>query len=181
MNSSNNDLKYVNVNKDNFLIAYHIQKEIWPNEVDYHNFYEKANESSPDVASFIIYYQDTPIGITGTYIEDFDDESIWLDWFGILPSYRRRGFGKTVLLDTIRYCQSLDKYLYFRLDTNYWENRPAIYLYDSVMDLREDYTVEDTKTEKHQYLIYTYNLKRTKDTKPWDNRYIGLVEHYHDL
>lgn len=181
MNSSNIYLKYVSLDKDNFLIAYNIQKEIWPNEADYNNFYDKAINPVLGDSSFIVYYKNEAIGVTGTYLEDIDNESIWLDWFGILPDYRSLGLGKTILLDTIRYCQNFDKYLYFRLDTTYWESRPAICLYDKVMDLKEEYTVEDTDIRKNNYLIYTYNLKRSDYTKPWNNRYLGLREYYDEL
>lgn len=181
MHSSNSDIRYISVDKDNFELAYNIQKEIWPDDPDYNNFYEKANDSTLEVTSFIVYYKDEAIGITGTYLEDIDDESIWLDWFGILPTYRCNGLGKTILLDTIKYCQNFNQYLYFRLDTTYWDKRPAIYLYDLVMDLREEYTIEDTETKKHNYLIYTYDLKKTGYIKPWNNRYLGLVNYYENL
>lgn len=180
MKSSNEQIQYVEVDQDNLEIAYEIQKTIWASEPDYQSFYRKI--AYPDIYEkfFIVYFDNQPIGITGTYIEDFDSESIWLDWYGILPEYRGNGYGKTILLDTICYCQNFNDFSYLRLDTTYWENRPAIFLYDKVMDLKEDYTIEDTKTEKHGYLIYTYNLKRTGYTKPWNNRFIGLVEHYNE-
>lgn len=180
MKSSNEQIQYVEVDQDNLEIAYEIQKTIWTSEPDYQSFYRKI--AYPDIYEkfFIVYFDNQPIGITGTYTEDFDLESIWLDWYGILPEYRGNGYGKIILLDTIRYCREFKQFLYFRLDTTYWENRPAVCLYDKVMDLKEDYTIEDTETEKHGYLIYTYNLKRTGYTKPWNNRFIGLVEHYNE-
>lgn len=178
MKSSNEEIKYVEITRDNFELAYEIQKTIWPNDPDYQGFYHKAIDPQPYDSCFLVYMKDTPIGITGTYIEDFDSESIWLDWYGILPEYRGNGYGKTILLDTICYCQNFNDFSYLRLDTTYWENRPAVFLYDKVMDLKEDYTIEDTETKKYGYLIYTYNLKRTGYTKPWNNRFIGLVEHY---
>lgn len=38
----------------------------------------------------------------------------------VLPEYRRKGYGKKVLLDTIHYCKKLNKYNYFRVDTTYY-------------------------------------------------------------
>lgn len=178
MISSNDEIKYVKIDVSNFKLAYQIQKSIWPEDPDYQDFYDKVIDDSSYDACFLVYLNDNLIGITGTYVEDFDSESIWLDWFGILPEYRGKGYGRLVLLDTIHYCQEFNRFLYFRLDTTYWENRLAIGLYDKVMDLREEYTREDTDDIKHEYLIYTYNLKRTNYTKPWNNRFIGLNEYY---
>ena len=62
-------------------------------------------------------------------------------------------------------CKNLKKYEYFRLDTTYYENRPALYLYDAVMDLREDYTTEDTDTIKNNFIIYTYGLNKKAEIK----------------
>lgn len=178
MKSSSDKIKYVKMDDSNFELAYQIQKTIWPNEPDYQVFYDNAMNPLPYDACFLVYIDDKLIGITGTYVENFDSESIWLDWFGILPEYRGNGYGEIILLDTIRYCQSFEKFDYFRLDTTYWEGRPAIGLYDKIMDLKEKYTRENTEEIDHGYLIYTYNLKRTNYTRPWDNRFIGLVDYY---
>ena len=88
MVSQNKELKYVQVTNENFEIAYNIQKEQWKNEADKENFIDKANSFKTDNISFIVYYKDIPIGITGVYTEDIDKDSIWLDWFCVLPEYR---------------------------------------------------------------------------------------------
>ena len=178
MKSSNVKIKYVRLDESNFEQAYQIQKLIWPDDPDYQCFYDKATELSTYDTCFLVYLGSDLIGLTGTYIEDFDSETIWLDWYGILPEYRGNGYGETILLDTIGYCQSFEIFDYFRLDTTYWEGRPAIRLYDKIMDMKERYTREDTDEVDHHYLIYTYNLKRTTYTKPWNNRFIGLVDYY---
>ena len=154
MESSNEQVRYVEVNQDNLKIAYEIQKIIWPREPDYQSFHRKI--VNPDIYEkvFIVYFHNH----TGIYTEDFGSESIWLDWYGILPEYRGNGYGKIILFDTICYCRKFKQFLYFRLDTTYWENRPAIYLYDKVMGLKEEYTIEDTETKKYGYLIYSYDL-----------------------
>lgn len=171
-------IKYFKVNKDNFEIAYDIQKQIWKDEPDYENFKNKSQSNDISNISWIILYNNEPIGISGVYTEDFDKETIWLDWYGVLPKYRNKGFGKKILLDTIDYCKKLNKYEYLRLDTTYWEERPAIYLYDSVMTFKEKYTVEDIDFS-HNWWIYTYSLNGKQEF--WNNRYIGLSEHYDKL
>lgn len=170
------ELKYEQVTLENIEIAFQIQKEIWPDDPDYNDFLDKANHSKDDNVSWLVYYEHHPIGITGVYVEDIDNETIWLDWYGILPKYRQKGLGKKILIDTIEYCKNLNKYQYFRLDTTYYENRPALFLYDKIMDLKEEYTVEDTEKKKNNFLIYTYVLNGK--LKPWNNRYLGLRAYY---
>lgn len=175
MKDKENKLNYVKVSKDNYEIAYNIQKQIWADEPDYENFKNKSESNELDNISWIVFYNNEPIGITGVFTEDFDLETIWLDWYGVLPEYRKNGFGRKILLDTIEYCKNLNKYEYLRLDTTYWDGRPAISLYDSVMTFKEKYTIEDEETS-HNWWIYTYSLNGKN--KLWDNRYIGLSEYY---
>ena len=169
-------LHYEKIDKDIIDIAYKIQKNIWPEDPDYNCFLDKIENPRDDNISWLVYDNENIIGITGVYIEDEDKESIWLDWFAVLPQYRKKGYGEKILLDTIDYCKKLNKYFYFRIDTTYYENRPALFLYDKVMDLREEYTAEDTNEKKYNYLIYTYGLRGK--IKPWNNRYLGLSEYY---
>lgn len=156
--------------------AFKIQKETWPEDQDYEDLYDKAMHPKDDNCFFLVYDKEVLIGITGVDVYDKYPDSIWMDWFTILPTYRRKGYGKKVLLDTILYCKQLNKYDYFRLDTTYYENRPALFLYDQVMHLREEYTKEDTEECKNQFLIYTYSFH--DKIEPWNNRYLGLKEYY---
>ena len=172
------NLKYEIVTTENIDIAFEIQKELWPEEPDYNNFLTKSQNYRDYKVSFIVYKDNLPIGITGVFVEEIDKETIWLDWYGILPKYRNNGYGKQILLDTINYCKSLNKYEYLRLDTTFWEGRPAIYLYDEVMTFKEKYTAEDEE-KSHNWYIYTYSLNGKKE--PWGNRYLGLCEYYNKL
>lgn len=182
MENIESELKYIKVNKYNLHTACKLQKQIFINDLDYDTNYkflkEKIENNSPDDVSWIVEYNNKPIGVTGLYTEDIDEQSIWLDWYGVLPEYRNRGFGKKILLDTINYCIKLDRYEYLRLDTTYWEGRPAVYLYDSVMTFKEKYTAEDNE-KSHNWWIYTYSLKGQNNY--WNNKYLGLSEFYNKL
>lgn len=169
-------LKYVPINLENLDIAYKIQKQQWPKDPDYNDLYDKAINTTENNIEFLVYNEQILIGITGVDVIDEFKESIWLDWFTILPEYRRKGFGKKVLLDIIEYCKSLNKYKNFRVDTTYYEDKSALFLYDKIMDLREDYTKEDTEKCKNEFLIYTKGLAGKPE--PWNNRYLGLKEYY---
>lgn len=76
---------------------------------------------------FLVYNEDELIGITGVDVFREYPETIWLDWFTILPQHRNKGYGKKVLLDTIQYCKNLNRYDTFRVETTYYENRPALF------------------------------------------------------
>lgn len=170
------NLKYEIVNLKNLEIAYTIQKETWPNDPDYEDLYDKATNTKDDNCFFLVYNEDELIGITGVDVYREYPKTIWLDWFTILPQHRNKGYGKKVLLDTIQYCKNLNRYDTFRVETTYYENRPALFLYDKVMQLKENYTIEDTETIKNNTIIYSYSLNGKLEL--WNNRYLGLVEYY---
>lgn len=176
--SKNKELKYIQVTNENLEIAYNIQKNEWKNEPDKQNFIDKANNTKENYVSFIVYYKDIPIGITGVYTKDIDKDSIWLDWFCVVPEYRKMGLGEQILRDTIEYAKGLEGFLYFRAETTYWEGRPAVSLYDKVMNIKEEYTAENENPNKPT-LIYTYNC--TDKSEHWNNRYLGLNDYYTKL
>ena len=68
--------------------------------------------------------------------------------------------------------------MYFRVETTYWKGRPAVSLYDKVMHVKEEYTVENKKTD-NPTLIYTYNF--TDKSELWNNRYLALHDYYKKL
>lgn len=178
MVSANKELKYIQVTNENLDIAYNIQKNEWKDNPDKQNFIDKANKFKEDYTAFIAYYKDIPIGITGVYTEEIDKDSIWLDWFCVVPEYRKMGFGEQILRDTIEYAKKIGKFLYFRAETNYWKGRPAVSLYDKVMNVKEVYTAENKNAEKPT-LIYTYNF--TEKSELWNNRFLGLNDYYSNL
>lgn len=173
------NLTYKVVNINNLDIAFNIQKNTWPDDIDYNDLYDKATNIKEDNCMFLVYDNNILIGLTGVDIFDEYPDTIWLDWFTVLEKFRKKGYGKKILLDTINYCKNLKKYNSFRVETTYYENRPALFLYDKVMTLKEDYTVEDTKEKKNYTLIYSYSLNGELDL--WNNRFLGLRKYYDNL
>ena len=173
------NLTYVQVNPDNMNLAYDIQKNTWPTDPDYNDLYDKAVNPLDDNCFFLVYDKDILIGITGVDVYREYQDTIWLDWFTILPEFRRKGYGEKVLLDTIEYCKQLKRYKSFRVETTYYENIPALFLYDKIMQAKEDYTIEDTNDLKTETLIYTYPLYG--ELELWNNKYLGLREYYDNL
>lgn len=173
------NLKYEIMDLSNLEKVYEIQKEIWKDEADYEDLYDKAIDTKDDNCFFLVYDKDNLIGITGVDVFREYPDTIWLDYFTILPQYRRKGYGEKVLLDTIQYCKKLNRYDAFRIEITYRENRPALFLYDKVMQLKEKYTIEDTEKYKSNTIIYSYSLNGK--LKLWDNKYLGLREYYDNL
>lgn len=173
---SSYSLIYVQVDDSNINIAYDIQKNEWKKDPDYDDIYDKAINTKDDNVLFLVYDGEKLIGLTGVDVYRQYPDTIWLDWFTILDKYRRHGYGEKVLLDTINYCKSLRRYKTFRVETTYYKDRPALYLYDKVMQLKEEYTIEDTKDSKTNTIIYSYPLNGKLE--PWNNRYLGLRKYY---
>ena len=119
------DLKYIEINMDNLDLAVNIQNEIFPKESARNHYLETINKNVDYEKYYLVYNNDKVIGITGLYCKEniYETNSIWLGWFGVLPEYRRRGYGKNILLDTINMAINLsNKYpiKYFRLSALYF-------------------------------------------------------------
>lgn len=178
------NLSYVQVSPVNLGHIIQIQKTIWPqNPVDRDYLLKAEQHDDPTNVSWLVYRReasgpDTLIGLTGVYTYDpdetgYDDgESIWMDWFGLLPAYRGHNYGEQILLDTIHYAAELHRFKFFRLDTSDFSGRISTKLYDKVMPLRESYTAE-AYPEGYRGLIYSYGLTGCP-IKPWDNHQLGL-------
>ena len=75
-------------------IAFKIQKETWPEDPDYEDLYDKAINKEDNNCFFLVYVKNVLVGITGVDVYDKYPDTIWLDWFTILPEHRRKGYGK---------------------------------------------------------------------------------------
>lgn len=172
-------LTYARVDQSNWETAADLQAAEWPDYPDRKRFKNVADSPRDDFCAFLAYKDGELVGLTGVSgyeTEEGKDTSIWMGWFVVAPEMRGKGFGKAILLDTIAYAKSLDRFDYFRIDTDYDPDRPAIHLYEKYMELGEPYTAEDTETEKQGYYIYSTGLK--KPVVPWNNRFLGLNDYY---
>lgn len=172
-------LKYKILDLDNLNIAYKIQSENFKNDPDYEDLYDKAVNMKDDNCMFLVYDNETLIGMTGVDVYREYPDTVWLDWFTVLSEHRRKGYGEKILLDTIEYCKKLNRYDAFRIEITYYKNRPALFLYDKIMELKENYTIEDTENLKNNTIIYSYSLNGKLNL--WANKYLGLREYYDKL
>lgn len=169
-------LKYIKLNKDNLKIAVDIQAKIWPDFPDASHFIESLKLKDKNFEYYIVQDKNgVPLGITGHYPELDGNSTIWLGWYGILESFRGKGYGKQILLDTIEMCKKLD-FPFFRAYTTETYDASAQPLYKKVMQLCERYENEHDETYENSTLVYSYALKNLPLTK-WNNKYIGIKEY----
>lgn len=166
-------LEYELINENNINLATSIQYTIFPDECAYFHYKESIDKNNTYNWYYIIKHNGIPVGITGLYImDDIDKESIWLGWFGILPEYRSKGFGRQSLLDIIEKAKKFNK-KYFRLYTNDDGTSTARPLYRSVMQICENYNNANDYNYNGNCYIYSYGLC-DEDVKPWNNRFMNL-------
>ena len=104
---------------------------------------------------YIGYEENKQIGITGIY--HYKTDEAWLAWVGILPKYRRLGYGKRLLEKTIELARS-QNYKIMRLYTDKIDNASAIVLYEKLGFIGEKYT-----REKLPFYCRIYSMSLTDD------------------
>ncbi len=161
-------LKFVDITDTNIMFATELQMSIFPDSCGYQSFVNAIELGKP---YWLIYNDDTPIGISGLYVNPILDEpdTVWLGWYGVVDKFRGQGFGRKILAQTIDYAKKLG-YKTFRLYTSKKYCPEAISLYDKIMDFGEDYTFEEKDMER---AVYTKSLTDQPATK-WDNRNLYL-------
>ena len=168
-------MKLEKVDQKNLKLAYDIQKEIFSYEPDYLFLRNAILEGREEFNHYIAYVGDRPVGITGTYTEKCDKDSIWLSWFGVLPNERQKGYGREILLKTIEICKELP-FKYFRCYTSIVKSGSAQPLYRSVFFICLKYLNRDDETFNDTLLIYSMSL--TDQTVPyWNNKYMGVKDY----
>lgn len=85
--------------------------------------------------------KDNIVGITGIYSYFEYPEDAWLGWFGVLPNFRRLGYGQKILLWTMARAKDLG-FKNFRLYTDLVDDKEAVELYRKVGMIEEPYLTE---------------------------------------
>ena len=168
------------VDFNNYKEAIRIQKEIFPHEdgtlnilasLDRDLFMKKTGMFYDDdnVEFYIASVSNKPIGMTGIY--RFISDEAWVGWFGILPQYRNKGYGKKLLEQTIEMAKK-QGYKILRLYTDKVENATAIKLYEKLGFIGEKYSVE-----KLSYDCWIYS-KSLCDSEVilWNDKNLHLLE-----
>lgn len=163
------------VTAENLAIVLDMWHKIFPNETLWcgfalaENCFQKSLHD-PYLRYYIHYNGDTPVGISGIYKEDAEPESAWLGWFGVLPEYRRQGFGTKIMDYFIQECRSLGK-KYARLYTGA-ENTIGQKFYEAYGYKGEPYTAEHPY-DPEELIIYSLSLCN-EPVPPWNNRHLYI-------
>lgn len=141
--------------------------------LDYELFKSLTNLPYPNdhVKYYLAYLKDTPIAITGLYYYPNYQDEMWLAWFGVLPDYQGKGYGKDVLKWSINKSLSEGKRV-LRLYTDESAMSKAVNLYKSFGFIGEKYT-----GEKLDYNCYIYSKSLIGDkVELWNNKFLGLED-----
>lgn len=169
-------LIYEKICVDNIVTASLIQYKIFPNSSAYQKYLKETKDNYDLPISFLVYYNDIPIGVVGLYdIPEYED-TIWLSWFGVLEEYRYKGFGSQILKDIILIAKKYNK-KFLRLFTYEVWNHEAQDFYKKHMEIEEYYT----NPEDDQYdiqvgkcKIFGYSLCNDK-IDYWNNKFIDIA------
>ncbi|MDE6141192.1 MAG: GNAT family N-acetyltransferase [Bacilli bacterium] len=176
----NTNLEYKVVDFSNALEAIDVQRDIFEEDgllnildsLDYNLFISLTNLSYPDdhVKYYLAYLNNKPIAITGFYhYPDYPDD-MWLAWFGVLPEYQGRGYGKEVLKWSMKKALSEGK-KNLRLYTDETNMSTAVNLYKNFGFIGEKYIGEEL-----DYDCYIYSKSLISDeVELWNNKFLGLA------
>lgn len=176
-----NDIEFKIVDFDNAEEAIDVQRKIFPEDgminilasIDRELFMEITSIYYPDdkVKYYLAYKNKKAIGITGLYeYKDTPNEN-WIAWFGVLPEYRRLGYGSKILEWTMEKAKNSQKTI-IRLYTEMGGNDKAIELYRKLGFVEEKYLAE-----KLTYNCYIFSKSLTEQpTKKFTNTNLGLAE-----
>ena len=170
------------LNRENLKVASLIQYEIFKNNwCGYCDLLSEieSREKGIDIGlpvTYLIKHFNKPIGIIGLYELKQYPNTIWLNWFGILPKYRNRGFGTHALFMIINLARKFGR-KEFRLVTYKIWNHQAQHIYQKTMQRAEPYTNKDDWQYAIKYgkpMIFSSSLV-DKTVSKWNNKYVDLL------
>lgn len=168
-------LKFVSLDAENLSVAREIQKEVFP--LEYMNdTLEKSLSSSPTYLSqfWLIKKGKEFVGLSGIYFYPEYPEDAWLNWFGVIPKYRRRGLGRKIFFRTFAYARRLG-FKSFRLYTDKYDNEATLAFYRSLAMFEERYCPQFD--DFSDILIFSKSCHPfQKAVIPWNNKYLFIQE-----
>lgn len=178
------ELKYVEINKKNLNVAANIQYNLFYdcNNVGYLDYLKEVNTKNRYKnkilpIDYLVYHEETPVGIIGLYEKKEYPDDVWITWFGVVPQYRNHGIGTQMLLKIIEVAKHYGK-KNLRLNTYETWNYKAQNIYKRTMQLSEEY---DNNKEEHFLIkygkpkIFSISLVDV-DVLPWNNKFLNLTE-----
>ena len=133
------------VTLDNAQLAKELQATIFPNEISPKQVDTGIVTKNPQ--NYVAFYgggNDKPVGIVGFYLLENVPKHVLLNWYGVLPNQRRKGYGKEILSLAIKEARKLYKDAdYLTFYTSKTHNKEAIILYNKMGFVVKDYCNEE--------------------------------------
>ena len=168
--------------KSNFEITEEVKEAdilIFPNSCAYYAYKKKVNGNIQNYfTTYIVYLEDKPIGVSGLYELPEYSDTVWLNWFGLLPQYRKMGYGNKMFEFLIDEARNRNKD-FLRLYTSDLYNNDAINFYIKHMEIKEDYfnELETNKDMIKKIMPKIYGLSLTnKKITLWNNKFINISD-----
>lgn len=169
------NLKYIEVDKDNLELAVKIQKTIFPDEDGRQNYIEGITHDPyrKEMVNYIVFHDETPIGIVGIYSYNEYPNDSWLSWFGVLEEYRHNGYA-SLMFDFFAKISREKGYTSIRVYTDE-TFESAINLYERKGMTKEFYSNDLESYEiNNTTIIYSKSLTNNV-VKKWNNKFLGLT------
>ena len=137
-------LTYEKVTEKNIEKALKIQRRLFPLENGEDDLKESINKSKKyykHLEYYLVHDGKFYIGITGIYSYDEYPDDAWIGWFGVLPAFRRMGYGTEIFEYTHNLAINMGfKYLRVYADDKY--DFVATKFYTKMQMFKEYYTKE---------------------------------------
>ncbi|MCL2621885.1 MAG: GNAT family N-acetyltransferase [Firmicutes bacterium] len=170
----------------NVKTALQVQHSIFPDEHGDKEIFQAIGKEKLDTLFlsrdlWLAYFESfEPVGILGIYSYKEYPETAWLDWFGILPNHRHKGYGSKLLEFAIIQATQLG-FESLRLWTDDKGNAGAVAFYQKVgFDLEIYSNLNDEHFQEGNTVILSVGLNG-KRVKKWKNKNIYLKQFYHDV
>ena len=126
--------------------------------------------------TYVIKWKNRCVGIIGLHLLPKHKNTIWLNWFGVLPKYRRQGIGTHALFKIISLARNL-KFKEFRIVTYELWNSQAQHIYKKTMQTSEFYTNKQDwqyAIKRGRAMIFSSSLVDKRISK-WNNKFVDLL------
>ncbi len=128
--------------------------------------------------TYLIKWNNLYVGIIGLYLLPKYKNTVWLNWFGVLPKYRKQGIGTRALFKIINLAREL-KFKEFRLVTYELWNSQAQHIYQKTMQISENYTNKKDwqyAIKRGRAMIFSSSLIN-KTLPKWNNKFVDLLSY----
>ena len=168
-------LKFVAVTQENLHLAQKVQKNVFPKEYQ-NDTLENSLYSNPEYLSqfWLVKKGKKFIGLTGIYFYPQYPKDAWLNWFGVIPEFRRKGYGRKIFNRTYAYARRLG-FDNFRLYTDAKDNKNTLAFYRSLKMKEEKYL--PSQDDFTDILIFSKSCHPFKKRIPsWGSKYLYIQE-----